>query len=138
MSTGWLHARMADAARSRERVRARARSARNGLLSSERQPGRIVSETVTVPGRFVSISGKLNVAREETFYARTGDWFGWLCVGAFAVFLLAQIQLRGKIKVGMKNYAKIILSVVAAINLCQCVRRRSARLQKDRQELPDE
>ena len=111
---GWLHSRMA-VLRTVESGFALARSARNGLLTLSDNRGRIVSETVTVPGRFVSISGKLNVAREETFYARTGDWFGWLCVGAFAVFLLAQIQLRGKIKVGMKNYAKIILSVVAAI-----------------------
>ena len=111
---GWLHSRMA-VLRAVESGFALARSARNGLLTLSDNRGRIVSETATVPGRFVSISGKLNVAREETFYARTGDWFGWLCVGAFAVFLLAQIQLRGKIKVGMKNYAKIILSVVAAI-----------------------
>ncbi len=111
---GWLHSRMA-VLRAVESGFALARSARNGLLTLSDNRGRIISETATVPGRFVSVSGKLNVAREETFYARTGNWFGWLCVGAFVVFLLAQIQLRSKIDVGMKNYAKIIFSVVAAI-----------------------
>jgi hypothetical protein len=44
-------------------------------------------------------------------HARTSTAAGWIP----AVFLLAQLQLRSKINVGMKNYAKIIFSVVAAI-----------------------
>ena len=69
---GWLHSRMA-VLRAVESGFALARSARNGLLTLSDNRGRIISETATVPGRFVSVSGKLNVAREETFYARTGN-----------------------------------------------------------------
>jgi apolipoprotein N-acyltransferase len=93
---GWLHSRMA-VMRAVESGFALTRSARNGLLTLSDNRGRIISETATVPGRFVSISGKLNVAREETFYAQTGDWFGWLCVGAFAVLTASRILGRSRI-----------------------------------------
>ena len=33
------------------------------------------------------MTGKVNVAREETFYAQTGDWFAWLCVAMFIMLL---------------------------------------------------
>jgi apolipoprotein N-acyltransferase len=84
---GWLHSRMA-VLRAVENGFALARSARNGLLTLSDNRGRIVSETATAAGRFVSISGRVNVARKETFYTRTGNWFAWLCVATF-VFLLA-------------------------------------------------
>ena len=79
---GWLHARMA-VLRAVENGFALARSARNGLLTLSDNRGRILAETETVPDRFASITGKVNVSREETFYARTGDWFAWLCVAVF-------------------------------------------------------
>ena len=82
----WLHSRMAIL-RAVENGFALARSARNGLLTLSDNRGRIIAEVATVPGRFVSISGKINVAREKTFYTRAGDWFGWLCVGAFVVLV---------------------------------------------------
>jgi apolipoprotein N-acyltransferase len=88
---GWLHSRMA-VLRAVESGFALARSARNGLLTLSDNRGRIISETATVPSRFVSISGKLNVARKETFYAKTGDWFGWLCVGAFVVLAASRFH----------------------------------------------
>jgi len=49
-----------------------------------------------VPGRFVSITGTVNVSREETFYARTGDWFAWLCVAVFVSLLASQLLGRGE------------------------------------------
>src|SRR5947208_14575617 len=73
---GWLHARMA-VLRAVENGFALARSARNGLLTASDNRGRILVEAATVSGRFVSITGKVNVSREETFYTRAGDWFGW-------------------------------------------------------------
>jgi apolipoprotein N-acyltransferase len=86
----WLHSRMA-VLRAVENGFALARSARNGLLTLSDDRGRVLAEIATVPGRFVSISGTLNVAREKTFYARTGDWFAWLCVAAFVMLLALQI-----------------------------------------------
>jgi apolipoprotein N-acyltransferase len=49
-----------------------ARSARNGLLTLSDNRGRILAETATVPDHFVSISGKVNVTGEKTFYAQAG------------------------------------------------------------------
>ena len=86
----WLHARMA-VLRAVENGFALARSARNGLLTLSDNRGRILAEMETAPDRFVSITGKVNVSREETFYARTGDWFAWLCVAAFVSFLAFQL-----------------------------------------------
>ena len=87
---GWLHARMA-VLRAVENGFALARSARNGLLTLSDNRGRILAERETVPDRFASITGKVNVSREETFYARTGDWFAWLCVAVFVSFLAFQL-----------------------------------------------
>ena len=87
---GWLHSRMA-VLRAVENGFALARSARNGLLTVSDNRGRIVSETATAAGRFVSISGRVNVAREETFYTRTGNWFAVLCVATFVVVLASSM-----------------------------------------------
>jgi apolipoprotein N-acyltransferase len=85
----WLHARMA-VLRAVENGFALARSARNGLLTLSDNRGRILAEAATVPSRFVSITGKVNVAREKTFYAQGGDWFAWLCVAMFVVLLASR------------------------------------------------
>ena len=82
----WLHARMA-VLRAVENGFALARSGRNGLLTLSDNRSRILAETATVFGRFVSITGKVNVTREKTFYAQAGDWFAWLCVALFATLL---------------------------------------------------
>lgn len=92
---GWLHARMA-VLRSVENGFALARSARNGLLTLSDNRGRILAEAATVPGRFVSIAGKVNVSREQTFYTRAGDWFAWLCVAVFVSLLAFQLFGRGE------------------------------------------
>jgi apolipoprotein N-acyltransferase len=91
----WLHARMA-VLRAVESGFALVRSARNGLLTLSDNRGRILAETATVPDRFVSITGKVGVAREETFYMRTGDWFAWLCVTLFVGLLASQLLGRGE------------------------------------------
>jgi len=91
----WLHARMA-VLRAVENGFALARSARNGLLTLSDNRGRILAETETVPDRFASITGKVNVSREQTFYARTGDWFAWLCVAVFVTVLAFQLIGRGE------------------------------------------
>jgi apolipoprotein N-acyltransferase len=91
----WLHARMAML-RAVENGFALARSARNGLLTLSDNRGRILAETATAPDRFVSISGKINVSREKTFYARTGDWFAWLCVATFIIFLASHLLVRSR------------------------------------------
>jgi len=90
---GWLHARMA-LMRAVENGFALARSARNGLLTLSDNRGRILAEAATAPDRFVSINGKVSVAREETFYTRTGDWFAWLCVAVFVILLTSTSFLR--------------------------------------------
>src|SRR4029077_19937628 len=82
----WLHARMA-VMRAVEDGFTLARSGRNGLLTLSDNRGRIIAEATTVPGRFVSVTGRVNVAREKTFYAQNGDWFAWLCVAAFVTLL---------------------------------------------------
>jgi len=92
---GWLHGRMA-VLRAVENGFALTRSARNGLLTLSDNRGRILVEAATVPGRFVLITGKVNVSREETFYTRAGDWFAWLCVAVFVTLLAFQFFGRGE------------------------------------------
>src|SRR5206468_9173719 len=92
---GWLHSRMA-LLRAVENGFALARSARNGLLILSDNRGRILAETATAPGRFVSITGKVNVTRERTFYTKTGDWFAWLCVAIFVTLLVSQLVARSR------------------------------------------
>jgi len=90
---GWLHSRMA-VLRAVENGFVLARSARNGLLTLSDSRGRILAETATTSDRFVSVTGQLNVSRERTFYARTGDWFAWLCVASFVTMLAVQLFAR--------------------------------------------
>ena len=92
----WLHSRMAML-RAVENGFALARAARNGLLTLSDNRGRILVETATAPGRFASISGRLDLAPEKTFYARTGDWFAWLCFAAFVVLLASRLFARSPI-----------------------------------------
>jgi apolipoprotein N-acyltransferase len=91
----WLHARMA-VLRAVENGFALARSARNGFLTLSDNRGRILAEAGTIPGRFVSINGQINVSREETFYTRAGDWFAWLCVAMFVTLLAFQLLVGSR------------------------------------------
>jgi apolipoprotein N-acyltransferase len=92
----WLHARMATL-RAVENGFALARSARNGLLTLSDNRGRILAEAATLPDRFVSVSGKVNLAREETLYTCAGDWFAWLCLAAFVVLAASRLFARSRI-----------------------------------------
>ncbi len=83
----WLHSRMAML-RAVENGFALARSARYGLLTLSDNRGRVLAEAATESGRFVSITGQLNVEEERTFYTRSGDWFARVCV-ALVIGLLA-------------------------------------------------
>jgi apolipoprotein N-acyltransferase len=85
----WMHARMA-ALRAVENGFAIARSARFGLLTLGDNRGRILGEVATVPNRFVSLTGKLNVTHDKTVYTRAGDWFAWVCLAAFLALLLSR------------------------------------------------
>ncbi len=89
----WLHSRMAIL-RAVENGFALARSARNGLLTLSDNRGRILADVATVPDRFVSVSGKVNVSREKTLYARTGDWFAWVCVAMFVILIPSRLSAR--------------------------------------------
>jgi apolipoprotein N-acyltransferase len=82
----WLHSRMA-VLRAVENGFALTRTARNGLLTLSDNRGRILAEAPTSPDRFILITGRVNVVREQTFYTRTGDWFAWVCVATFLVLL---------------------------------------------------
>jgi apolipoprotein N-acyltransferase len=82
----WLHARMA-VLRAIESGFGLARSARNGLLTLADNRGRIIAEKPTMPDQFVSLTGKVLVAAERTFYARTGDWFAWICAATVVLLL---------------------------------------------------
>jgi apolipoprotein N-acyltransferase len=94
----WLHARMA-VLRAVENGFALARSARNGLLTLADNRGRIVAEKPTMPDQFISLSGKLAVTTERTFYSQTGDWFAGLCAATF-VLLLGYRLLTGRRRIG--------------------------------------
>ncbi len=74
-----------------------ARSARNGLLTLSDNRSRVVAGAATMPGRFVSIAGKVNVGPERTFYTRTGDWFAWLCVAMLVTLLVLHCARRLRI-----------------------------------------
>ncbi|PYL49916.1 MAG: hypothetical protein DMF32_05495 [Verrucomicrobia bacterium] len=91
----WLHARMAVLP-GVENGFALARAGRNGLLTLSDSRGRILAEKATVPGEFVSLSGRLSVADEQTFYTRTGDWFGWICVLTLLALLISHVMPSGR------------------------------------------
>ena len=87
----WLHSRMA-VLRAVENGFALARSARNGLQTLSDNRGRILAEAATAAGRFVSITGRVNVERGETFYTRSGDWFAWLCLATFVLLVAYSVH----------------------------------------------
>ncbi|HEY4281593.1 MAG TPA: nitrilase-related carbon-nitrogen hydrolase [Chthoniobacterales bacterium] len=82
-----LHSRMA-VLRAVENGFALARSARNGLLTLSDNRGRILAEKATLPDQFVSLTGKLPVTTDQTFYSRTGDWFAWACGVTLGILLV--------------------------------------------------
>jgi apolipoprotein N-acyltransferase len=65
-----------------------ARAARSGVLTLSDDRGPVLAKKATQFGRFALVSGKVNVRREDTFYARTGDWFAWVCMGGLIALMI--------------------------------------------------
>ncbi|MGH3446439.1 MAG: nitrilase-related carbon-nitrogen hydrolase [Nocardioidaceae bacterium] len=65
-----------------------ARASRQGFLTIADDRGRVLAETRTRAGATRSLTYDVPLGHGATFYARTGDWFGWLCV-ALAVIGVA-------------------------------------------------
>lgn len=95
---GWLHSRMAIM-RGVESGFAIARAARNGRLTLSDDRGRVLAEANS-SNRDAQLVGTVYLRNTHTLYARWGNWFGWLDVGALAVLLaLALAGRRGKQRV---------------------------------------
>lgn len=83
----WIHSRMA-VVRGIEGGFAVARSAAEGVLTLSDGYGRVVAETASGPAPAVLV-GWLPSGPGVTFYARWGDWFGWVTVGVAVIVLVA-------------------------------------------------
>jgi apolipoprotein N-acyltransferase len=69
------------------------RAAREGLLTVTDAYGRIVAETSSAPLPGATLLARAPaMARVDTLYARSGDWFGWLCTAA-ALLLAVRVRL---------------------------------------------
>ena len=80
VNDGWLHSRMA-VLRGVEGGYAVARSATNGLLTISDAHGRILAERSSNDSADVLLAAIVPISPGGTFFARTGDWFAWLCIG---------------------------------------------------------
>jgi len=83
----WLHQRMAIL-RGVESGFTVARNAKQGRLSITDNRGRVLAEALESRTGFAVIDAMAPVVHENTFYARFGDWFAWLCVTGSAVVIL--------------------------------------------------
>ena len=77
---------------------AMARAAREGLLTVTDAYGRVVAESPSAPLPGATLLANLPAQRLDTLYARTGDWFGWLCTGAAALMLLLMLLPRRRLR----------------------------------------
>jgi apolipoprotein N-acyltransferase len=86
---GWLEERT-TAFRGIENGYSIVRASREGLLSASDPYGRVLDETTSgvMPGRSLLVRVTI-AAPVRTLYTRIGNLFGWLCVLAALVFLLA-------------------------------------------------
>jgi apolipoprotein N-acyltransferase len=82
-----LHSRMA-VLRAVENGFALARTAQQGSLTLSDAYGRIVAETSSSQRPDALLTGDLVPGPGATFYARTGDWFGWLALCLAAILLM--------------------------------------------------
>jgi apolipoprotein N-acyltransferase len=65
------------------------RAAREGLLTISDAYGRVVAEKASAPLPGVTLLGRVpEAAPGGTFYARTGDLFGWVCTAAAIAMML--------------------------------------------------
>jgi apolipoprotein N-acyltransferase len=88
----WMAARVA-ALRGVENGYAVVHSARESILTASDRYGRFVVEmrTIELPGAAVIAQLPISSA-SPTFYARFGDWFGWLCVAGAVLLRLVPIR----------------------------------------------
>ena len=84
---GWMGARM-TALRAVENGYALVRSSRQGLLGAYDPAGSAIVEQATT-ARASMVAASLPVGRGSTLYARVGDLFGWACLAATALLLVA-------------------------------------------------
>ena len=86
------HARMAIM-RGVEGGFAVARAAKEGLLTLTDAYGRVVAKTPSHAGGMVTVVGDLARGPGDTFFARIGDVFAWICI-ALAMFLVGATLRR--------------------------------------------
>jgi apolipoprotein N-acyltransferase len=79
----WLHCRMA-VMRGVEGGFSIARAAKQGLLTVSDRRGRVVAEERSDAAAFATLTVQVPVAHESTVYARSGDWFPWICLVVLA------------------------------------------------------
>jgi apolipoprotein N-acyltransferase len=94
-SDGRLHARMA-VVRGVENGFALARAATNGRLTLSDRYGRVVAEAVTSPDDAAVLTADIGLRSGGTPYARYGDVFAWIVVGAAAVLIGLRVASRSK------------------------------------------
>ncbi len=89
---GRQHERMA-AMRAIESGFAVARSAAQGLLSVRDDRGRLAASKRSDAAPLAMVAATVEVRHDATVYARSGDWFAWLCV----IISAAVLGLRGRV-----------------------------------------
>lgn len=93
VSDGWLHSRMA-VMRGVEGGFTVVRAARNGLLTTSDDRGRVFQQVESRPS-FVQAALSVPLGSGPTFYTRHGDWFAWACVLLLGGALLGLLR-RGR------------------------------------------
>ena len=63
------------------------RAAASGLSAAIDPWGRVLSMSDFYADGDRTMTAQLPLGRIPTLYARTGDWFSWLCVGGLAIML---------------------------------------------------
>ena len=92
---GRLHARMA-VVRGVENGFALARAATDGRLTLSDRYGRVVAEAVTSRDGATVLTGDIGLRSGGTPYARYGDVFAWIAVGAAVVLIGFRLAARSK------------------------------------------
>jgi apolipoprotein N-acyltransferase len=90
---GWLHGRMAIL-RGVEDGFSIARAPKQGILTLTDEHGRILAEEDTRSAPFATVLATVPVGHDDTFYARFGDWFAWLCIVGLLAGLCAGLLKR--------------------------------------------
>jgi apolipoprotein N-acyltransferase len=67
------------------------RPARQGLMTVSDAQGRIVAQAASRSAGPVFITASVSPGPGTTFYARTGDWFAWLCLLVWLALIVAAV-----------------------------------------------